>query len=465
MSRILDQRILLLVISFITSLQSTKVLSEWKKCGDRECETAMSRVQATTDYTGPDCRKNENLWTGSKGKDFGYFPKDAVKVEEVLIVEEVEVLTKETDFLCLDGDEYVFENEDSALHDPNKESEYSASDAESKLQENELLNHIRDSNQNEEGLESAFGNDSKESQSQEESASKKLVTENENRNEDAEQPEIQNSLPLKPIPAQSSWMVSNIAGWFTTGSKNDEENLKAITESLEENSYRGRKIVTAENELEEPNDKEEQEPVASGWFQGGLTDFLYFGKEKEDVGLVSEKNDSESHDVSGVDGHPDNEHETAVTDNVLNFGHTEKETIAIEDQQSRETEDKASKNEEIQTLNQKESHMDEESKETVKAVTDEDKIYTKEIIDSNSNMPNAGEIPASVHTLSDTKSTSSSIGSYFDILIGGKKEPVEPYDSEQEPILERQLLKNTEAEMRNQESESNYGHSGWYENL
>ncbi|XP_068539346.1 melanoma inhibitory activity protein 2 isoform X1 [Anas acuta] len=500
MSRILDQRILLLVISFITSLQSTKVLSEWKKCGDRECEMAMSRVQATTDYTGPDCRyltfktgeeiivysklsrKNENLWTGSKGKDFGYFPKDAVKVEEVLIVEEVEVLTKETDFLCLDGDEYVFENEDSALHDPNKESEYSASDAESKLQENELLNHIRDSNQNEEGLESAFGNDSKESQSQEESASKKLVTENENRNEDAEQPEIQNSLPLKPIPAQSSWMVSNIAGWFTTGSKNDEENLKAITESLEENSYRGRKIVTAENELEEPNDKEEQEPVASGWFQGGLTDFLYFGKEKEDVGLVSEKNDSESHDVSGVDGHPDNEHETAVTEllikeqnsesqkyqsnwfslglsNVLNFGHTEKETIAIEDQQSRETEDKASKNEEIQTLNQKESHMDEESKETVKAVTDEDKIYTKEIIDSNSNMPNAGEIPASVHTLSDTKSTSSSIGSYFHILIGGKKEPVEPYDSEQEPILERQLLKNTEAEMRNQESESNYGHS------
>lgn len=29
-----------------------------------------------------------------KGKDFGYFPRDAVKVEEVLIGEEVEVLTK-----------------------------------------------------------------------------------------------------------------------------------------------------------------------------------------------------------------------------------------------------------------------------------------------------------------------------------------------------------------------------------
>ncbi|NXD65564.1 MIA2 protein, partial [Eolophus roseicapillus] len=127
MSRILDQRILLLLISFSASLQSTTILSEWKKCGDQECETAMSRVHATTDYLGPACqylnfktgeeimvysklsRKNENLWIGSKGKDFGYFPKDAVKVEEVFTMEEVEVLTKETDFLCLHGDKHTYE--------------------------------------------------------------------------------------------------------------------------------------------------------------------------------------------------------------------------------------------------------------------------------------------------------------------------------------------------------------------
>ncbi|NWY66311.1 MIA2 protein, partial [Erithacus rubecula] len=127
MPRILDQRILLLVISFSASLQSAKVLSKWKKCGDPECEKAMSRVQAIIDYLGPDCRylnfkageeiivysklsrENENLWTGSKGKDFGYFPRDAVKVEEVLMGEEVEVLTKETDFLCLHEDKYTFE--------------------------------------------------------------------------------------------------------------------------------------------------------------------------------------------------------------------------------------------------------------------------------------------------------------------------------------------------------------------
>ncbi|XP_035757865.1 melanoma inhibitory activity protein 2 isoform X4 [Egretta garzetta] len=458
----------------------------------------MSRVQATADYTGPDCRylnfktgeeimvysklsrKNENLWTGSKGKDFGYFPKDAVKVEEVFIAEEVEVLTKETDFLCLHGDKYAFENEDSALHDHNKESKYSSSDAESKLHENEVLKHSRDSMQEEERVVSVSENDSKESHAQEESASKKSVRKNENRKGHTEEPQLQTSLPLEPIPTQSSW----IAGWFTTESNNDEEPLKAITESSEENTYRGRKIVvTAENDLQEPNDKEEQEPPASVWFQGGLTDFLYFGEENADVGLASEENDPQIiHDVSVVPGHSNNEHETAVTEllteeeksesqesksnwfnlglsNVLNFGHVDKDTIAIEDQQSRETEDETSKDEEVQTSDQEELHMDKESKETVKAVTDEEN-YAQGIIYSNSNMPNPGEIPASVHTLNYTRSTSKSSESSFDILTGDKEKPIEPYSSEQDLVSESQLLKNTEAKKRNHESESKHGQSG-----
>ncbi|KAF1607764.1 UNVERIFIED_CONTAM: Melanoma inhibitory activity protein 2, partial [Eudyptes robustus] len=458
---------------------------------------AMSRVQATTDYLGPDCRylnfktgeeimvysklsrKNENLWTGSKGKDFGYFPKDAVKVEEVFIAEEVEVLTKETDFLCLHGDKYAFENEDSALNDHNKESEYSSSDAESKLHENELLKYLRDSMQKEERVQSVSENDSKESHTQEESTSETLVRKNENRKDDTEEPQMQNSLPLEPIPTQSSW----IAGWFTTGSKNSEEPLKAVTESLEENMYRGRKIVvTAENDLQEPND-EEQEPPVSVWFQSGLTDFLYFGEENVDLGLASEKNDPQIHDVSGVPGHSNNEQETAITEllteeeksesqepesnwfnlglsNVLYFGHTEKDTIAMEDQQNRETEDEAKKNEEVQTLDQKEAHTDKESKKTAKAVTDEDEEnYAQEIRDSNSNMPNSGDIPASVRTLNDTKSTSNSTESSFDILTGDKEKPIEPYSSEQDLASESQLLKNIEAKKRNQESESKHGQS------
>lgn len=462
----------------------------------------MSRVQATTDYLGPDCRylsfktgeeiivysklsrKNENLWIGSKGKDFGYFPKDAVKVEEVLIAEEVEVLTKETDFLCLDGDEYGFENEDSALDYQNKESEYSSSDAESELQENELLNHAGNSIQKEETIESGFENGSKESESQE-SASKKLVSENENRNEDAEQPELQNSLPLEPIPTQTSWVVSNLAGWFATGSENDEETLKAVTEPSEENSYQGRKIaVTADNDLEEPNDQEEQDPTGSGWLQSGLKDFLYFGKESENVGLVSE-NDVEIHDVSSVDAHSYSEHETAVTElstekeqnsesrgstsnwfslglsDVLNFGQAEKNAVAMEDHESKEGGDEASKNEEIRTFNQQESHTDKESNETVKEVLGEaDENYAQEVIDSDSNTPSAREITASVYTLNDTKNISSSTGSSFDKLTGDKEDPVDPCSSEQDVVSVSQLLKNTEDKERDPELERNYGQTG-----
>ncbi|XP_010017185.1 PREDICTED: melanoma inhibitory activity protein 2, partial [Nestor notabilis] len=493
MSRILDRRILLLVISFSGSLQSTTVLSEWKKCGDQECEMAMSRVHATTDYSGPDCRylnfetgeeimvysklsrKNENLWTGSKGKDFGYFPKDAVKVEEVFIAEEVEVLTKETDFLCLHGDKYAYENENSALHDHNKEREYPSSDAESKWHENELLKYTRESMQKEETVESVSENDSKESHTQEESASKEFFRKNENSRHDTEEPQMQKSFPVEPIPTQSSW----ITGWFTTGNTYDGESLKATTEPSGENTYRSRKImVTAENDLEEPNDKEEQESPASAWFQGGLTDFLYFGEENVDVGLASKKKDLQFHDVSGMPELSSNEQETAVTEllteeeksesresgsnwfnldliHVLNFVHAEKDAIAVQDEQSRETEDEANKNE-VQTLDQKESHMDKRSKETVKAVTGEDdeENYTQEIIDSN--MSNPGEIPANVHTLNATKSTESS----FDTPTGVKEEPIEPYGSEQDLVSESQLLKNTEAKKRNQESESKYGQSG-----
>lgn len=352
------------------------------------------------------------------------------------------------------------------------------SDADSKLHENELLKYTRDPIQNEERTESISENDSEESRIQE-SVNKKLV-----RQDDTRESQIQNSLPVEPAQTESSW----ISGWFTTESENDEEPLKVVTESSEANKYQGRKIeVAAENDLQEPNDKEEQEPPASGWFQGGLTSFLYFGEENEDVDLASEENDPQNHGVSGVPEHSSTEQETTVTEvlleeqksesqesesnwfnlglsDVLNFGHGEEATIAAEDQRRRETMDQANKNEEEQTLDQKELHM-KESKETVNVVTNEDENYVQEITDSNSSRPNPGETPASGHTLNGTKNTSSSTESSFDTLTCDKEKPVEPYSSEEDLVSENQLLRNTEAEKKNQESENRRGQSGWYTNI
>ncbi|XP_067847599.1 cTAGE family member 5 isoform X2 [Heptranchias perlo] len=135
--------LLLLLLQLVTRHMGSK-LSDLKKCGDPECERYLSRVQATMDYTGPDCRfltfksgdsilvyfkltgKRADLWSGSIGMQFGYFPKDAVKVEDVFVSIELELPTKESDFLCLDGGGYYIESEESnSVSDEYGESSFS----------------------------------------------------------------------------------------------------------------------------------------------------------------------------------------------------------------------------------------------------------------------------------------------------------------------------------------------------
>nr|XP_013795977.1 PREDICTED: cTAGE family member 5 isoform X1 [Apteryx mantelli mantelli] len=134
----------------------------------------------------------------------------------------------------------------------------------------------------------------------------------------------------------------------------------------------------------------------------------------------------------------------------------------MEDQQCREIEDEANKNEEIQTLKWEESHIDKESQESVKAVTDEEdkNNYAPETIDSNSNVSNPWMLPASVHTLNDITSTSNTTESSSDIPTGDKEKLIEPYSSEQDSVSKSQQLKNTKAKERSQEPGSKHGQSG-----
>ncbi|XP_045920544.1 melanoma inhibitory activity protein 2 isoform X2 [Micropterus dolomieu] len=96
------------------------LLSDFKICGDSECESLMSRVQAIKDHRGKDCRflsfrqgdtifvyhkltgKREDLWAGSIDKQFGYFPKDAVQEEQIYATMEKIVETQKSDFFCMD---------------------------------------------------------------------------------------------------------------------------------------------------------------------------------------------------------------------------------------------------------------------------------------------------------------------------------------------------------------------------
>ncbi|XP_053567437.1 melanoma inhibitory activity protein 2 [Bombina bombina] len=264
MKELLVYRYVFLFLMFYTHIQSQKILSEKKKCGDPQCESLMMRAQANQDYNGPDCRflsfksgdeinvyyklsgKREDLWQGSKGKSYGFFPKDTVNIEEVFLKEEVEVFAQEIDFICLDGGEYVFENEDSVLHKP-KENEYS--DIYLERTDHEIVGK-----QDQE----IKGNAQVEATLQ---ASEHNVAESD--------------------LDKSTWTVSGIGSWFGIGKTEDKEAAKTAEEPLKEDTFLGRKItVTEETGFEDAGD---EQPEENGWFSGRFTQFLPFGAKESEI--------------------------------------------------------------------------------------------------------------------------------------------------------------------------------------
>uniref|UniRef100_A0A2K6S6C0 Transport and Golgi organization protein 1 homolog n=1 Tax=Saimiri boliviensis boliviensis TaxID=39432 RepID=A0A2K6S6C0_SAIBB len=98
-----------------------------KLCVDDECSTLMYRGEAL-DFTGPNChfvnfkkgdpayvyyklaRGSPEVWAGSVGHLFGYFPKDLIQVVHEYTKEELQVPTDEMDFVCFHGGRDDFDN-------------------------------------------------------------------------------------------------------------------------------------------------------------------------------------------------------------------------------------------------------------------------------------------------------------------------------------------------------------------
>uniref|UniRef100_A0A670HWU6 Transport and Golgi organization protein 1 homolog n=1 Tax=Podarcis muralis TaxID=64176 RepID=A0A670HWU6_PODMU len=88
----------------------------------------MCRGKAVKDFKGPDCRfvdfkegesvyvyykltgRTHELWAGSVGNEFGYFPKDLLEINHIYTYEELELPTDETDFVCFNGGKDDFDN-------------------------------------------------------------------------------------------------------------------------------------------------------------------------------------------------------------------------------------------------------------------------------------------------------------------------------------------------------------------
>ncbi|XP_075048660.1 melanoma inhibitory activity protein 2 isoform X2 [Mixophyes fleayi] len=251
-----------LVILFIQQIRSQKILSDKKKCGDDHCESVMIRASANQDYAGPDCRflsfktgeeinvhykltgEREDLWQGSKGKAYGFFPKDMVSIEEVYATEEVEVPAQEIDFVCLNGGEYFFENEDSVLH---------------KKHDDFLVM----------GENTATGGEATTEDSQ----------------VDVAHQELDQEAADKP-----TWTPSGIAGWFGMGRTQDKQDIETDANLIEEEAFLTRKMTM--NEQVEPEGVEDVQTEKSAWLGDPLENLLPFGERKTEEEPQEEDGDT-----------------------------------------------------------------------------------------------------------------------------------------------------------------------------
>ncbi|XP_064221882.1 melanoma inhibitory activity protein 2 isoform X1 [Aotus nancymaae] len=333
MAKIGVHRILLVAISLTKCLESTKLLADFKKCGDLECETLISRVSAVRDYRGPDCRylnftkgeeisvyvklagEREDLWAGSKGKEFGYFPRDAVQIEEVFISEEIQIPTKESDFLCLLGVSYTFDNEDSELNNDYGENTHpyeEDKDEKSIVHESDV--------QVEPGFYATYVSTLFEDQFPALEAPEEIRSTSKSKHWEEVVAESVEQDHISEVHVPPSSAVPGVKEWFGLVREQAEEKaFESVIEPVQGSAFQSRKIaVEDENDLEELNNGEPQtehqqeseseidsvpktqselvsesehipKPQPTGWFGGGFTSYLGFGDQDTGLELLVEE--------------------------------------------------------------------------------------------------------------------------------------------------------------------------------
>ncbi|XP_026142195.1 endoplasmic reticulum export factor CTAGE5-like isoform X1 [Carassius auratus] len=237
-----------IVFSFLH--QGLGLISDYKLCGDPECERMISRVQAQRDHSAKDCRflnfkkgdmitvyykltgKRNDLWAGSIEKLSGLFPKDAIKVDQLFIDEkkEIQVPTQEYDFICFDDKGLVIE--------PSSEFD----DLEDLSQETNL-NEVQD---------------------------KPKETEESEPSQISVQDVSDQNSPKTTEKGGSSWIGSAVSGWFGRNEQSNDEPQDEISEV----SFKSRKI---EMDIEENHVEEKTNSGTFGWISGELTNAFGLG--------------------------------------------------------------------------------------------------------------------------------------------------------------------------------------------
>ncbi|AWP16807.1 putative cTAGE family member 5 [Scophthalmus maximus] len=309
-------------------------LSDYKICGNSGCESPMSRVKAIRDHRGKDCRflsfrrgdtisvyhkltgRREDLWAGSIDKQFGYFPKDAVKEEQVYATIEKVVETQRSDFFCMDELGYPIDSSDLDSEDENGDQKIQIQESES----TPTVPHTDDTN-TESPSPSADPSADFPVPPQQADATTTAGDENKNAGDAAagtqggrkEAPDNLAAPSEQGGSPSSSWLGSSVTGWLGLGREeesvdvaeeakdNDSKETKSETftssvtgwlgfggegipdDTVEKVTFRSRRM-SLDLEGSQLHEEEEKEVRTLDWLGSGLSRTLGFGATTQESG-------------------------------------------------------------------------------------------------------------------------------------------------------------------------------------
>ncbi|XP_049319469.1 transport and Golgi organization protein 1 homolog isoform X2 [Astyanax mexicanus] len=276
------------------------LMSDYKTCGDPACERMMSRVQALKDHQARDCRflsfrkgdmievyhklwgKRSDLWAGSIDQQIGYFPRDAVKIDEVFVDEknEIKTETQQYDFYCIDEFGSLFESDSSEIDDLDDQGNQDDQEEQGDQHDQDYRDAREDQRANSEQLGNSDFDDPVSKSSQTDSNIKREEDTQANPKQDQEKSEN----------SGSSWIGSAVTGWFGGGEVSQEESKEESKEESHdepqgedvkekdvqvEGSFKSRKLAL---DIDGNQLGDEKQAETLGWIGGELTNVFGFGK-------------------------------------------------------------------------------------------------------------------------------------------------------------------------------------------
>ncbi|KAF7211487.1 transcript variant X2, partial [Nothobranchius furzeri] len=312
------------VVCLFVPRLSVGLLSDYKICGDPECESLMSRVQAIKEHHGEDCRflsfrrgeiifvyhkltgKRDDLWAGSIDKQFGYFPKDAVREEQVYATTEKVVETQKSDFFCMDESGYPVDAAYLDYDDPSAESVVEEQIAKEDKPLRDAAEPLEEAQETSAAQEEQGGSASSAWLGSSVTGWFQLPKEEPSGNQEEGEKEdetkadayITSSVTgwlgfggdLKPdetkesVTPKEDSLTSAMTGWLSFGGQKETDSTKderrGETEPTE--TFRGRRMSL---DLEGSELHEEEKDMGTlGWLGRGLSSRLGFGQNKPDPG-------------------------------------------------------------------------------------------------------------------------------------------------------------------------------------